>query len=460
MSFEEALNFLNSRRNFEVSRNFGAVDFGGRLVRLREFVNYLGCPDKKYKIVHVAGTKGKGSTCVFLEGILLGAGAVVGRFTSPHLYSFLERVIVNGIPCGESEFAETMLYIRDKMELFDLRLSEEITFFELLTVFSFEYFARRSVDFVLFEVGLGGRFDATNICYPAITVIANLSFDHIEQLGPTLCDIAREKGGIIKSGVPLISSVCDVGAREVLCGIVESCGAPVYFEGESFVVEPVSVAGQFEFKTVEDKFPVRAEFGELNVRMAGKHQRHNASLAIAAALLLQDEFVFDNETIRNGLAKGFLPARVEIFQDRLDEPVFVVDGAHNRASAEVFVEALRGLFPARRKFLVFGTTMGKDVEGMLVELLPNFRTVFMTQYSSNPRFFPPIGLRTIAEAILPTLKLGRDECSMSVVDDCSVALDKCFELAGKNDIICVTGSLFLAAELREYYLNRIKANKK
>ncbi|MDR1291209.1 MAG: hypothetical protein LBK06_08410, partial [Planctomycetaceae bacterium] len=402
MSFEEALNFLNSRKNFELSRNFETGGLLERLARLRKFVDYIGYPDKKYKIVHVAGTKGKGSTCVLLEGILVEAGASVGRFTSPHLYSFLERVTVNGVPCSESDFTDTMFYIRDKIGKFDARLLTDLTFFELLLVFAFEYFARCSVDFVLLEVGLGGRLDATNICSPVVTVIANLSFDHIEQLGPTLRDIAIEKGGIIKSGVPLVSSVCNAEPRGALCEIIKARKAPAYFLGEAFAVQPVTVSEPFHFQTIGNIFPIKTEINNLNVCMPGKHQRNNASLAIASALLLRDEFGFTAGVIQRGLVKGFLPARVEVFRGLSDEPVFVVDGAHNRASTAMFIDTLCDLFPNRRKLLVFGTTIGKDVDGMLTDLLPNFDKVFLTQYSSSPRYFPPIGLKTIADAISPT----------------------------------------------------------
>ncbi|MDR2641461.1 MAG: hypothetical protein LBC74_01570 [Planctomycetaceae bacterium] len=442
-----------------MSRNFEMNGLVERLERLRAFVNYLGYPDKKYKIVHVAGTKGKGSTCVLLESILLEAGAVVGRFTSPHLYSFLERFTINGVSCSESEFAEIMLYIRDKISKFDSKLLVDFTFFELLTIFAFEYFARSLADFVLLEVGLGGRFDATNICFPTITVIANLSFDHIEQLGPTLRDIAREKGGIIKAGVPLISSVCSAEPRTELCEIIETCKAPAYFLGEAFDVDPITAVENFQFKTKKGKFPVQAEIDNLNVCMPGRHQRHNASLAIASALLLQDKFILNANLIRNGLMKGFLPARIEVFQGTNDEPVFVVDGAHNKASTEMFIDTLSELFPNKRKLLVFGTTIGKDVDGMLMCLLPNFKTVFMTQYSSSARCFPPVGLKTIADAILPVRKLSKDECKIRVVYDCMLALRQCFALADKNDIVCATGSIYLAAELRNFYLNNIIKKK-
>ncbi|MDR0392388.1 MAG: hypothetical protein LBH59_10810 [Planctomycetaceae bacterium] len=435
-----------------MSRNFESDGLVERLGRLRELLDYLGKPDQKYKIVHVAGTKGKGSTCIFLEGILMETGAKVGRFMSPHLYSFLERVTVNGVSCSKSEFTEIMFYIKEQISKFDVQLLEELTFFELLLVFAFEYFVRCSVDVVLLEVGLGGRFDATNICLPNVTVITNLSFDHIEQLGPTLRDIAREKGGIIKSGIPLVSSVNEVEPRVELCSIIKSRGALSYFLGDSFVVDPITVSEPFKFKTIQDKFPVQIELDDLELCMFGKHQRQNASLAIAATLLLRNEFNVNADVIRKGLAKAFLPARIEVFRGEVGEPTFVVDGAHNKASVEMLIDTLCDLFPRQRKLLVFGTTIGKDVDGMLMELLPNFEMVFMTQYSSSPRRFPPFGLQTISETVLSSPNMKNNTCKMEVILDSSLALSKCFELADKDDIVCVTGSIYLAAELRDFYL--------
>ncbi|MDR2761849.1 MAG: bifunctional folylpolyglutamate synthase/dihydrofolate synthase [Planctomycetaceae bacterium] len=454
MTFDEALNFLNSRRNFELSRDFDTSGLFERLVRLREFVDFLGRPDRRYKIIHVAGTKGKGSTCVLIESILMEAGAKVGRFTSPHLYSFLERVTVDGVPCSESDFTETMFYIRDKISQFDSRLLVDFTFFELLTIFAFEYFSRCSVDFAVFEVGLGGSFDATNICLPSVTAIANLSFDHIEQLGPTLRDIAREKGGIIKAGVPLVSTACGIEARETLQEIIESRETPAYFLGESFEVNPITVSSPFRFKTISGKFPMQVDIDDLNVSMFGKHQRENAALAISAVLLLQDKFILNADLIRKGLRKGVLPARVEVFRN-LDKPIFVVDGAHNKASVEVFIETLNDLFPSKRKLLVFGTTIGKDIDGMLMELLPNFHIIFMTQYSSSLRCFPTAGLKTIADEILPTFGQKIPLCKIELIYEASQALKKCFDLAEKDDVVCVTGSIYLAAELRNYYIKEI-----
>jgi dihydrofolate synthase/folylpolyglutamate synthase len=455
MSFEEALNFLNSRRNFELSRDFDTTELSERLVRLREFVDFLGCPDKRYGIIHVAGTKGKGSTCVLIESILMEAGAKVGRFTSPHLYSFLERVTVDRICCSESDFTETMFYIREKISQFDSRLLIDLTFFELLTVFAFEYFSRQAVDFAVMEVGLGGRLDATNICSPNVTAIANLSFDHIEQLGPTLRDIAREKGGIIKTGIPLVSLAGDCESYETLQEIIQIRKAPAYFLGESFEIDPITVFSPFRFKTIDRKFPIQVEINDLNLSMPGKHQRSNAALAIAASLLVQDKFILNADAIKNGLIKGFLPARVEVFKNQ-NKPIFVVDGAHNKASVDVFIETLNELFPAKRKLLVFGTTIGKDIDGMLQNLIPNFQTIFMTQYSSSIRGFPAAGLKTISEAILPTLGKKKFACDISVIQDSCTALKNCFKIADKDDIVCATGSIYLAAELRKFYIEELQ----
>ncbi|MDR1922727.1 MAG: hypothetical protein LBQ66_00015 [Planctomycetaceae bacterium] len=440
-----------------MDRNFEMGDLLGRLEKLRELLVFLGHPERSYRTVHIAGTKGKGSTCAILTSILTEAGATVGSFTSPHLYSFLERVTVNGIPCNESDFEEVLFYIRDKIALFDSSLLSELTFFELMALFAFVYFERRSVDFAVIEVGMGGRLDATNICSPSVTVIANISYDHIEQLGPTLTEIAREKGGIIKQGIPLVSSVTQEGPKNVLREIVQSRKAPAYFLDEAFTVEPITVDEPFRFMTLLNNFPIRADIDGLNLRMPGKHQRKNAAIAIAAALLLEDKFILDAATIRNGLAKSFLPVRVEVLQSDSNVPPLVIDGAHNRASTTAFIDSVYKLFAGRRKFLIFGTTLGKDVDGMLTDLVPNFDMIFLTQYTSSMRCFPPTGLRTIIDAILPIYEPKNRPKEIQVINDNSLALQKCLELANPNDVICITGSIYLAAELRKLFLNNIKS---
>ena len=513
-TYEKAVEFLNTRTNLEKARSFTVQEMGNRLDDLRRYLKMAGNPEKKYRTVHIAGTKGKGSTCAMLEAILLEEGFRVGRFTSPHLYTFLERFTINRVLCGEEDFAEILFSIRDRLENEMPELLQEITYFELTTLIAFEYFARQQVDFAIFEVGLGGRWDATNLCRPELTLITSISFDHMEQLGPTLAEIASEKGGIIKPGVPLLSTVRRTEAQDVLRKIARKQKAPAFFLGEAFFVHPSRLPDTpdraFRFQTASDKFPVKIKIDPLALSLPGSHQIRNASLAVAAAILLhwkthrnEDDAKPDKRRIEGGLRKVSAPARVEIFPGTHSSATFIVDGAHNRSSIRALIKTLRENFPESRLLLVFGVSLGKDVEGMLTDIALHFEHLFLTQHSSHPRRFPPQGLKTILSSIPDAPREIREEFCMpnpkdsdflnsedsvhldldiqiplythryenletqndamlsrvEVIEDSREALEKCWSLAAPNDVVCVTGSMFLAAELRQYFLEKLSEHE-
>lgn len=501
--FREAVEFLESRTNLEKSRTFSLKDMEKRLDDLRRYLKIAGGPEKKYRTVHVAGTKGKGSTCAMLEAILMQEGHRVGRFTSPHLYSFLERFTIDGVPCDEEEFVEILELIRSRLEKELPELVAEITYFELTTLVAFEYFARQQVDFAIFEVGMGGRWDATNLCRPELTIITSISFDHIEQLGPTLAEIAAEKGGIIKPGIPVLSTVRRTEAQDVLRKTARLQKAPAFFLGEAFFLhpsrEPGAPEGAFRLQTASQKFPVNVKIEPLTVSLPGSHQIRNASLAVAATILLHQKTgsKVDPNKIARGLQRTTVPARIEIFPRSETLPTFIVDGAHNRSSIRALIKTVREKFPESRLLLLFGVSMGKDVEGMLADIVLHFEYLFLTQHSSHPRRFPPQGLKTILSSIPDAPRELREEFCLSdkpsdflnaedsvhldldvqvplwtgrhedlettsqsplirveAVEDSYEALEKCLVMAAATDVVCVTGSMFLAAELRQYFLER------
>lgn len=455
-AFSDAVRLLESRINFEKMLAFKAEDLFPRLDRLRRLLVSLGNPQRKYKTIHVAGTKGKGSVCAMLESIFLAGGRRVGLFSSPHLYSFLERFRINGISCPESDFGTVMLSLRDRITELDPELLSELTYFELTVLFAFEYFARQGVDVAIFEVGLGGRYDATNICEPCLTLISSISFDHMEQLGPTLEDIAFEKGGIVKTGIPLVSTVRRPEVKAVFRRIAEEQNAPVFFLDHDFRIRASekndASSDPFHFETLNDGFHRTVDLTDLTVNLPGEHQHRNAALVVASLFLLPDRerWNIDENTIRQGLKNVSIPIRVEILQNVPDGPTLVVDGAHNRDSVKEFVETLRKCFPDRRKILVFGTTLGKDIEGMFAELIGNFDVVFLTQHSSNPRRFPPEGLKAVFRA-----QPNTRSTEIEIVEDSREALESAWNRAEADDVVCVTGSMYLAAELREFYFEKI-----
>lgn len=450
-SFDEATRLLHNRINLEQLQSFTPQNMEGRLDLLRQILTSLGNPETAYRTVHVTGTKGKGSTCVMLESILLESGYRVGRFTSPHLYSFTERLMIDGHACPPDEFTELFFSV---CERFTPDTLSSLTYFELLTLLAFVYFAQKHVDVAIFEVGLGGRLDATNVCQPDVSVITSISYDHTAQLGPTLSDIATEKSGIIKPGVPVVTTVLHPEPQNIIRNRAALIGSPLFVLDEHFFVRRSkgSKASQytFQYDTRLPKFPVELSLDAISLTMPGTHQICNASAAISAFLLLQHgdgsrssgwrKPVDDlHETIRKALRNAFLPLRVEIVRPDDESPTFVFDGAHNRSSMQTLVAMMSEIFPNRRILLIFGASLGKDVEGIFAEIRGRFHHIFLTQSSHSSRRFPPQELRSIFT--LP-------ETAVTVVENCKDAWEQCVQTAEKGDVICVTGSLYLAAELR------------
>ena len=483
-SFEESVRLLEDRINLERLQNFGSQMMEGRFDILRQILISLGNPEKEYRTVHIGGTKGKGSTCVMLESILLADGWRVGRYSSPHLYDFTERLMINGVPCPPDEFAELFFSVYERLEPDTM---QSLTYFELLTLLAFVYFAQKRVDVAIFEVGLGGRLDATNICRPDVSVITSISYDHILQLGPTLVDIATEKSGIIKPGVPVVTTVLHPDIQTVVRDRAQSIGAPLFVLNEHFFIRrcdlPEASRYAFRYETQSPKFPVKLSLDNVTLQMPGGHQIRNASAAISAFLLLHHgKKTFETATIREGLRNSFLPIRGEIIRQSEDSPTLLFDGAHNRSSIRALIKMVSEMFPNRRLLLVFGTTLGKDVEGMFTEISGYFHHIFLTQASDSSRRFPPQGLRSIlalspdqfpvddmdndedyldpsiylspdvADVIVFPYDIDREMTNITIVEDCKEALKQCLLMADSRDVICFTGSLYLTAELRKCFL--------
>ncbi len=496
--FAEAVAYLEKRINYENFQELPYQELEGRLARMRHLLSVLGNPEKKYLTVHVAGTKGKGSTCVMLKSILRQAGYRVGFFSSPHLDTMTERFAIDGVPCSDDEFADVMLSLRDRIEPWEQ--DNRFTYFELTTLFAFEFFARKNVDVAVVEVGMGGRLDATNACSPQLTIITSISFDHIEQLGPSLVQIASEKAGIIKPEIPVIAHPGDGEAIEIVRKTAAMFQSPSFFYGEDFSIESdPSLTTAFRYLPIGRENPAFVPLDTLSLGLPGDHQRQNASLAIAAAMLLRPRLTIADDAIRKGLAEAFLPIRIEAIRPHKDSATFIVDGAHNRASVAALVQTLKQSFPARKKFLVFGTTLGKDVDGMLSELQPFFDKIVLTQHSSSPRRFPSRGLLTILSS-LPTAPLSLQnefrfdspsdfegnpmdddiavplfqrrwdefeeagtthaDTEIDVIESSFEALKKCWAEAEKDDLVCVTGSMYLAGELRRYFLDELASSRR
>lgn len=445
---EAALAFLYRRIDYERA---AAVTYSARrfkLGRMRELLARLSHPERDLPIVHVAGTKGKGSTSAMIAASLTAAGYRTGLFTSPHLERAEERLAIDGAPCDPDEFVRLVETVRGPVEAIDALADrsgrpDRPTYFEVLTAMALVHFAGQKVDAAVLEVGMGGRLDSTNVCHPAVCVITSISFDHTRQLGNTLAAIAREKAGIVKPGVPVVSGVIDEEPRRVIEAVCRSRRSPLFQLGREFrfsyrpprELDRSAGSGEIDFASSADGR--QQQIASLSLGLLGRHQGANAAVALAALAELRHQgWRLPDEALRRGLADVRWPARVELVQRR---PAIVIDAAHNVASVAALVETLEESFSPRRRLLVFGTTREKDARGMLQLLLPRFDEVLFTRYLNNPRAVPPEELRDLAA------QLASD---VSVFPDPASAWREVSSRLSPDDLLCVTGSFFLASEMR------------
>jgi dihydrofolate synthase / folylpolyglutamate synthase len=419
MTYDEALAFWYGRINYEVR---AAQPGDLKLERMRALLRLLGDPHDRLRLVHVTGTKGKGSTCAMLAAIMRAAGYRVGLFTSPHLADVRERIQVDGDPISPAELVARMEEIAPAVRELETAAAGAAalpgpTFFEIGTALGFLHFCYRRCDIAVIEVGLGGRFDSTNVCLPLVCVITNVGFDHMAQLGNTLEEIAYQKAGIIKRRVPVVSGVTQAGPREVIRRVAEAVDAPLS--------PPVAIGG-------------------LSLALPGEHQQQNAAVALAAIQLLDDTGMSLPATaVERGLRNVYWPARIERLSQ---QPTIILDTAHNVPSVEALVATLRQSFPvAGRKTVVFAVSFDKQYPEMLRILTGYFDHFHLTKYGTNPRCVPPEKLAEELVAIAPGASFSLHLTSMEAWVAARAA-------AGAEDLVCITGSVFLAGELRPQLL--------
>ncbi len=459
---EGPLRFLLDRINYERCLSMPDAEEAFKLDRMRALLRQLGDPQNRLPVIHVAGTKGKGSTAAMMAAVLSRAGYRTGLFTSPHLDRVEERIVVAGQPCSAEEFAALVELVRPAVEALDRAAAQSDppdlgpTYFEILTAAAFCYFVRRQVEVAVLEVGLGGRLDSTNVCTPLVSLITSISFDHVKQLGHTLAAIAAEKAGIIKRGVPVISGVTADEPREVVRDIARRNGCRLAELGVDFDVEYLPpqhleqgpLLAHFDFR-----YRAAGHSGDVAVGLLGRHQAANAALVWAAVdELRQRGWTIPETAVRRGLAEVVWPARVEVVARR---PTVVLDAAHNAASVAALVEVLAESFVARRRWLIFATTQEKDLRGMLEQLPGRFDELIFTRYLDNPRGVPPEELQSLAADLAvgsprplagegPGVRAVRTRIAPTPAE----AWDIVHRLATPDDLICVTGSFFIAAEMR------------
>jgi dihydrofolate synthase / folylpolyglutamate synthase len=447
---EAALQFLNGRIDYEraLAVPYDHRDF--RLDRMRDLLAHLGNPHESLRIVHVAGTKGKGSTAAMIAAVLSSAGYRTGLYSSPHLSRVEERLMIDGAICPGDEFARLIAEIQPAVAVMDAQGtpdgdgSNRPTYFEIVTALALVRFAQQRVEAAVLEVGLGGRLDSTNVCSPLVSVITSISFDHTQLLGETLASIAGEKAGIIKPGVPVVSGVQAAEPRAVIVQVARRNGCRLAELGEDFDfdyrpprdLQSAPSPGRMDF--VDRTGPSLRRVEDLQLALLGRHQAANAAVGLAAlAELGRQGFDVSEAALRQGLAEVRWPARAEILRRR---PTVVLDAAHNVASAEALVRVLDESFQCPRRLLVFAATRDKDVRGMLEVLLPRFDEVILTRYWTNPRGVPPEELDALAAELS---NIPRHVCP-----DPPTAWQTAQSLAAQDHLICMTGSIFAAAEMR------------
>ncbi len=381
----------------------------------------IGNPHNLLKAIHVGGTNGKGSVARMASAIMQEAGYTVGCYTSPHLVSFTERITVNNVQISEEETVALAAFIRERVETADRARS--FTFFDFTTALAFEYFKRNKVDFAVIEVGLGGRLDSTNVIRPLVSVITNVDLDHTDYLGGSIREIAREKAGILKQGVP-----CVTGALGEALEIIREEArqkSPLFVLNETFHYR--KMADQVMFYQGLNNI-----FSGLRVNLAGDHQLANCALALCALELLTPEgFTAAEDTVRRALAKVTWPGRLEIVRER---PLILLDAAHNPHGAKALASYLRTHYADRRKILVFGVMKDKDFASMLAELTPLAHEIVLTRPRTDRAALP--------EKLVP---FARNGVTTETIDE---ALKRAKERAHEDDLIIITGSFYTIGEAR------------
>jgi dihydrofolate synthase/folylpolyglutamate synthase len=450
--YQQTLDYLYSYIDFSLVRNLRYSPEKFDLEPMYEFIQALGEPQREYPVIHVAGTKGKGSVSAMCADALQAAGYKVGLYTSPHLSDFNERIQINRTPITHMSLVDLVEQNKPLIESIP-----KLTTFEIGTALAFQYFSLQEVNAAVVEVGLGGRLDPTNVVSPIVSVITSISYDHIKILGNTLAEIAGEKGGIIKENVPVVLAPQKDEAHLVIEEIAKERSSPLYqvgvdylfapltrsLEGQSMLVWPESdqdmVDAYIETGGLEEWEPTR-----LYIPLLGFHQVENAATAYTALQVARKSGLRVNDSaIRDGFENVSWPARFEIIQQ---EPAIIVDSAHNRDSALKLRLAVDDYFPGKPVILVFGASEDKDIHGMFAELLPRVKQVLATK-SEHPRAIDPDQLVEL------THQFGKPAQSFDQVEG---ALEEAIRLAEGKAVVLITGSIFVAAAGRDVYKERLQ----
>jgi dihydrofolate synthase/folylpolyglutamate synthase len=433
-SYNAALDYLYSFIDFSMQKAETYSPSRFKLERMQTLVDSMGNPQNaSYPSIHVAGTKGKGSVCILCANALHEAGYKVGLYTSPHLDDYAERIQINGQFIPHADLVEMV----EKIKPF-IAAIPELTTFEITTALAFMYFELQQVDAAVIEVGLGGRLDATNVIRPVVSVITSISYDHTHLLGNTLAQIAGEKAGIIKPGIPVVNAPQVEEARQVIEQVAQERGSPFIQVNQDVLYEEVShsLEGQRLIVRSKDGYPIATS--TLSIPLLGAHQAANAATAYTALEIYdKNGLAVDQQAIKRGFASAFWPGRFEIVQCI---PPVVLDCAHNRDSALKLRETLDEYYPGKPVSMVFGASEDKDIKGMFIELMPAVKELIAVK-SFHPRAIDPEKL------VLMAAPYGHPVHCVEHIPD---AMEKALQLVRPDGLILVTGSIFVVAEARKF----------
>lgn len=450
--YQESIDYLYGFVNFEHRQINQYSPDNISLDRPRELLQFLGNPQHAFRSIHIAGTKGKGSVGAMVTASLRGAGYRVGLYTSPHLQDFRDRIRI--LTPEDSDGRITPEHVVRSVQALKPAVNrlEHLTWYELITAMAFQHFAWEGVDVAVVEVGLGGRLDATNVINPLVSVITSLSLDHTYLLGDTLAEIAREKGGIIKPNVPVVAAPQSPEAMEQLISIAGDLDSPFTIVGREWQFEPIrrsAEPGDEGIKTSQTivitasdgstLIPVQSE---LVLGLVGQHQQVNAVVALATLDTVSSLFpMLDYEAVRMGLETVEWLGRLQVVDHGPGIPTLLADCAHNVDSADKLAIALTQDFDYENLWLVIGVTVDKDLSGILNALHPLTNQIIVTA-SSHPRAAQPGVLLRLAQ------DMGYEAIGSNSVDE---AVIMAWQLAGEDDLICITGSIFVVGDLLNHW---------